>query len=57
MADPQTTIRAAICQECGMSLTGWDEHHPIGACEMFRRTRDAGAVREAFDVQEVHHAD
>jgi hypothetical protein len=47
----QTT--AAVCQDCGMPLTGWAERHPIDACEMFRRTRDADTVRKAFEVKEL----
>ena len=39
------TTRDTICRECGMELYGWDEFHPQGACEMFKHTRNAGAVR------------
>src|SRR5581483_3233067 len=47
-----------ICQECHMPLIDPAERHPWEACEMYRRTHDANAVRQYFpgSVRDVRRA-
>lgn len=47
---PDVTVR---CGECGMPLEDVAELHPIEACRLYVRTRDAAMVRLRF-TEERH---